>query len=502
MTTETVEKEPVDTTHATSVVSTAPTPGTPQPKPLTEAEIIALAAQALAKSSEKKEAKTIEYLYIFREIKIDGKDHFFHYDFRQEGNILFRWNGQYWKEQSEKQTKDEIAAWLRKHHVSRFTPKTTESIYKMLMITVQEFEPFQANEIIIPTKKHWLKVDDKTGEITAIVPTKDKPIRHQINMVVEKAGPFKLPEKEKPFPPKKDRYFHRFIDSSLGTGTKKMLVQEFCGYTFTNTTRKQKMQFWSGDGANGKSVMLHVLSAAHGAAISVDISDVHRYNNHLVGASLIYATETDKKGFHQEFVKQAVSGDTIELRGIFSKKQNAKLTAKWIMSMNNKPLISDFSQGLFRRIQLIEWNASFTGEAGSGKPVEDLEKIIVANEMDDFIVWCLQGLQRMIKAGWNFTESDEVKAAIENWKTDADKVRMFVKYNNYEYVADQKEHSSKKKVFDFFNQWSEENGFDKMNSTTFWLRMANIFPQLKKDPEKKINGERVAYIKARPQQDD
>lgn len=495
MTTETVEKEPVDTIEQANLVAPKAEPTTPQ-KPLTEAEIIALAAKALAKSSEKKEAKTIEYLYIFREI--GEKGHFFHWDFRQEGNILFKWNGEYWKEQSEKQTKDDIAAWLRTNHVSRYTPKTTESIYKMLMITVKEFEPFQANEIIIPTKKHWLKVDDKTGEITAIVPDKGKPIRHQIDMVVEKAGPFKLPEKEKPVPPKKDRHFHKFIESSLGTGTKKMLVQEFCGYTFTNTTRKQKMQMWIGDGANGKSVMLHILSKAHGAAVSVDISDVHRYNNHLVGASLIYATETDKKGFHQEFVKQAVSGDTIELRGIFSKKQNAQLTAKWIMSMNNKPLISDFSQGLFRRIQLIEWNATFTGEPGSSKPIEDLEKIIVANEMDDFIVWCLQGLQRMIKAGWNFTESDEVKAAIENWKVDADKVRMFVKDNNYEYSTEQKEHSSKKKVFDFFNQWSEENGFEKMNSTTFWLRMANIFPQLKKDPEKKVNGERVAFIKAKP----
>lgn len=465
---------------------------------LTETEIIALAAQALAKHSEKKETKSIEYRYIHREIR---PGHFYHWDFRQEGNILFRWNDEYWKEQSEKKTKEEIELWLKKDHLDRYTAKAVDSIYKMLMITVKEFEPFDGKEIIIPTKKHWLLVNDKTGDITAIIPTKNKPIRHQIDMVVEKAGPFKLPEKEKPFPPKKDRQFHKFIDSSLGTGDKKMQVQEFCGYTFTNTTRKQKMQFWIGDGANGKSVMLHLLGKAHGAAISVDISDVHRYNNHLVGASLIYATETDKKGFHQEFVKQAVSGDTIELRGIFSKKQNAKLTAKWIMSMNNKPLISDFSQGLFRRIQLIEWNAVFNGENGNPKPIEDLEKIIAANEMDDFIIWCLQGLQRMIKANWTFTESDEVKAAIENWKNDADKVRMFVKDNNYEYSTEQTEHTSKKKVFNFFNQWSDENGFENMNSTTFWLRMSNIFPRLKKDPEKKIGGERVVFIKAKPTAD-
>lgn len=463
---------------------------------ITDEQVAKLISQLVNKTENKKETKTIEYRYIHREI---SPGHFYHWDFRQEGGFLFRWNDEYWKVQSEKTTKEEIELWLKTNHLDRYTPKTVESIYKMLMITIKEFEPFNDNEIIIPTKKHWLKVDPKTGDITAIVPTKDKPIRHQINMVVEKAGPFLLPAKEKPFPPKKDRYFHNFIETSLGTGSKKMLVQEYCGYTFTNTTRKQKMQMWIGDGANGKSVMLHILSSAHGAAISVDISDVHRYNNHLVGTSLIYATETDKKGFKQEFVKQAVSGDTIELRGIFSKKQNAKLIAKWIISMNNKPLISDFSQGLFRRIHLIEWNNQFTGENGNAKPIEDLEKLIVANEMDDFIIWCLQGLQRMIKANWTFTESDEVKTAIENWKVDADKVRMFVKDNNYHYSTDKKEYTSKKKIFDFFNQWSEDNGFEQMNSTTFWLRMSNIFPELKKDPEKKINGERVAYVKAKPQ---
>lgn len=470
-------------------------PTVEQTEKLSDDQIATLIANALTKTDKKKETKTLEYRYIHREIT---PGHFYHWDFRQEGNILFRWNGEYWKEQSEKKTKEEIEAWLKKNHLDRYTPKAVESIYKMLIITVKEFEPADDKEIIIPTKKHWLLIDPKTGEITAIVPTKDRPIRHQIDMVVDKVGPFKLPEKEKPFPPKKNAYFHKFIESSLGTGDKKKLVQEFCGYSLTNSMRKQKMQMWIGDGANGKSVMLHLLSSAHGAAVSVDISDVHRYNNHLVGASLIYATETDKKGFHQEFVKQAVSGDTIELRGIFSKKQNAKLSAKWIMSMNNKPLISDFSQGLFRRIQLIEWNAQFTGENGNPQPIDDLEKLIVAHEMDDFIIWCLQGLQRMIKAEWKFTEAAEVKAAIESWKTDADKVRMFVKEYNYEYSKDQTQHTSKKKVFDFFNQWADENGFENMNSTTFWLRMANIFTQLKKDPEKKVNGERVAYIKANP----
>lgn len=486
MTTDTLEKK-VD----------APTTKPEAKKEFTEAELIALAAQALAKHNEKKETQSIEYKYVFQEIE---KGRYLHWDYHKDGQILFKWNGGYWQEQIEENVKEQIAAWLRLNHPVKFNSKNLNSIYTMLVATVKGFDELDTREIIIPTKKHWLVMDETTGELTAIVPDKSKPIRSQIDLVVEKAGPYKLPEKEQPFPPKKDAHFHKFIRSSLGTGAKKSLVQEYAGYTLTNTVKKQVMQMFIGKGANGKSVFIYLLSKAHAKAVSVNISKVHEYNNHLVGSSLIYCTETNKTGFDQEFLKQAVSGDTIELRGIYSKKQNARLTAKWIMLMNGMPHINDFSDGLFRRIQLITWDTQFDGKNGNPEPIADLEKIIAEKEMDDFIVWCLQGLQRLIKNKWKFTVADEVEKALDEWKNSADKVRLFISEQNYQYDQEQKQHTSKKKVFEYFNQWADENNFEQMNSTTFWMRVANIFPQIKKDGEKKVNGERIIYIKAQPQQ--
>lgn len=465
-------------------------------KPISQDEIAALLAKALTKTEDKKESQTIEYKYVFQE---DKPGHYLHWDYRKDGQVLFKWNSQYWQEQTEELVKEQIAAWLRAKHPNKFNSKNLNSIYTMLVATVKQFEVLDTREIIIPTKKHWLVMDETTGELTAVVPDKSKPIRSQIDMIVEKAGPYKLPEKEQPFPPKKDAHFHKFINSSLGSGAKKSVVQEYAGYTLTNTVKKQLMQMWIGKGANGKSVLIYLLSKAHAKAVSVNISKVHEYNNHLIGSSLIYCTETNKGGFDQEFLKQAVSGDTIELRGIYSKKQNAKLNAKWIMLMNGMPHINDFSDGLFRRIQLITWDTQFDGKNGNPEPIPDLEKIIAENEMDDFIVWCLQGLQRLIKNNWKFTVADDVEKALDEWKNSADKVRLFLCEYNYQYDAEQKKHTSKKKIFDFFNQWADENNFEQMNSTTFWMRVANIFPQIKKDGEKKVNGERIVYLKAQPQ---
>ena len=457
---------------------------------LTQAEIIAMATKALEKA-QKKDGKSIEYLYVYRET-----DHtYYHWQFRKQAGILFKWTGEYWCEQPEQDEKDAIATWLRLEHPNRFTKSCVASIYEMLLYSVKSLPQKKLAENIIPTRKHWLVFDEATREFTAIEPDKSKPITYQIDLVVEQAGKFALPtmaELEK-----KSKYFMPFIKSSLENDSKRANVQEYCGYSLTNSVRKQMFHMWVGGGGNGKSVLIKLLKEFHGNPISVNISKVHEYNSNLVGASLIFCTETSKAGFDQEFVKQAVSGDTVEIREIHGRKQNTELAAKWVMIMNNLPRIDDFSDGLFRRAQIISWDKQFL--EGDPKIIEDLEKHIIENEKDIFLFWCLHGLVNLIKSNWKFTKSTEVEKDVNAWKNSADKVRMFVSEFNYKYSDDQKEFTSKKKIFEFFNKWADENNFEQMNSTTFWLRMTNIFPKIKTDPEKKVNADRVVFVKAQPQ---
>lgn len=91
--------------------SIAQAPKNQEQKPeLTEAEMIALAVKALAKNNEKKETQSIEFKYVFQE-KTPGQ--FLHWDYKKDGQVLFKWNKEYWQEQSEELIKEQIAAWLR-----------------------------------------------------------------------------------------------------------------------------------------------------------------------------------------------------------------------------------------------------------------------------------------------------------------------------------------------------------------------------------------------------
>lgn len=455
---------------------------------ITKSELIDLAAKALDEQKKKNE-KSIEYKYIFR---TDGETlHYMH--FRKEGSILYKWNNQYHEEQSEEVVKANIAKWLKGNVPNKFNSKNVNSIYQMLLHTVKPFETTKMTEIIIPTIDHWLLVNDKTGDVTAIKPDRSKPIRHQINYVVSKPGKFEIPKLGK------SKYFDDFINSSMPDVEKRNIIQEFAGYSFCSDVRKQTMLMYVGKGANGKSIFIEVLASVHSKPVSVRIDKVHEYNNNLIDASLIYCTETNKRGFDQEFIKQAVAGDKVEIRGIYSKKQNAYITAKWIMIMNDMPRIDDYSDGMFRRVKIITWDKQFDGKNGNPQPIDNLAQLIINNDTEHFINWCLEGLQRLIRNGWSFTKSNDVEKALFDWKNSMDKVSLFVNEFNYQYSADQKLYTFKNDIFDRFNRWAEENYFEKMNSTTFWNRMKNIFPESKNEGEKKINGKRITYIRQVPQ---
>ncbi|ANJ73076.1 MULTISPECIES: phage/plasmid primase, P4 family [Burkholderiaceae] len=439
----------------------------------------------------KKHPPTIEHIFIKRK-DTDGR--FLINNYRRQGSLLFKWTGEYWRQQEEEDIKGMITSWLDMNYSGQFLARNLNSIYTMFTNSVLKFEKEQIEGIIIPTRHHWLKVDEKTGNIKAIVPDRTQPVKYIIDVIIPAEGNFTIPKKKAVFPPKSK--FQKFLKTSLVDEAVRQVVQEYCGYTLTNTTRKQKMQWWVGKGANGKSVLIEILSSLHGNPVSVKINEVGQYNAHLVGASLVFATETDKKGFDQEFVKQAVSGDKVEVRAIYGKKQNAQLTAKWIMLMNDIPHITDFTDAIFRRVQLVNWTQQFTEATAD----ENLAHDIIRDEKEEVLFWCLEGLQRMIKADWKFTKAQSIDNSVAEWRNAADKVRLFFVERNYHYDDDKKKKNDKQTIFEAFNKWADQNKFEQMSSTSFWLRANNIFPRLKEDQDMKDKntGRRAVhlYIKA------
>lgn len=443
-------------------------------------------AEPAEKSPPRPKPDTVDYKYVTR-TKVDGTTKIID-DYRYDNGIIYKWNDEYWEEQVEKHLKEEISEWILENHPKEFYARTLNSVYTMFTSSVKEFKKKKTTEIIIPTKMHWLIVNEKDGTIEAVMPRKHEPIKYQVDVLVPALGPYVIPEN-----PIKGTKFEGFLDSSLPDKDTQELLANYSGYSLTSSTKKQKFMMMTGNGANGKGVIIEILTHLHGNPVSITLKEVDKYNDNLPGASLIFATECDKGKFPEAFLKAAVSGDQMEVRGIYGKKQTVRITAKWFLIANEIPHISDFSDAIFRRTMIIEWNKQFLG--GSAK--EDLAKDIINSEMKNVLHWCLEGLQKMIVDEWKFKEVEACKISLNNWKNNADKLRMFI--SEYDYIFDDEEATRKEfikeNLFEQFNKWAEKNNFETLNTTAFWMRMSNIFPGLKNYPNLRPNGKRAVYIR-------
>lgn len=439
------------------------------------------------KANKSVDKPTVESVYLKR-LNSDGT--LYINDYRRDTNHIYKWNGGHWEVQNPDNIKSDITNWLETNNDESLTSKHIMSIYNVFYYSLKLLGKFdELKEIYIPTKTHWLVMDKTNPEagFVAITPDRDIPITYQINVFVNDAGPYIT----KKFDDK--TMLHYFLNSSLPGIDKQSLVQEYLGYTLTTDTKAHKFQYWLGDGGNGKGVMVAVLSAINNNRVATRMEEIGLYNDNFIGKSLIFASETSKTGFDTEFLKAAVSGDEVSIRGIRKEKQSVKLIAKWIMLGNNEFRVDDFSNGLFRRMIIVKWNNTFDKATTQ---IKDLAEQIIDNELDLFLDWCIDGLQRLLINKYVFTTCEESEKALFNFKHNADKIRMFTNDCPYEYVEDKSKYTTKEDIYNRFILYAANNGYEKMNTTNFWLRMKNIYPQIDKEINDDVRkgGKRIVYL--------
>ena len=173
------------------------------------------------------------------------------------------------------------------------------------------------------------------------------------------------------------------------------LLQEMAGYVLFNDCKLQKAFFLCGNGANGKSVFLNVLSAVFSEAnvSNVEMSSlIEPFQRISLMNSLVnISTETNSnvKGAESMF-KQIVVGD--EISGCYKNKDFVKFKPRCVMiSACNEYIQShDTTNGFLRRIQFIDFPRKFEGENAD----RDLESKL-KTELSGIFNWCYEGYKRL-----------------------------------------------------------------------------------------------------------
>ena len=244
-------------------------------------------------------------------------------------------------------------------------------------------------------------------------------------------------------------------------------LQEFIGYCLIPSNAGQKMMVIKGNGGEGKSQIGNVLFCLFGNSAK-DGSVGKISENPFARADLEHVHLMIDDDMRLEALKQTnYVKSLVTVRGKMDLERKGKQSYQGFMyarllAFSNGDLVSlyDRSDGFFRR-QLI-----LTTKAKSADRVDDpdlSEKL--CRESEGIFRWAFEGLQRLVKNNFQFTESARARLNREMVKRDANNIVLFIESEGYIKRGDKLSISSKDLGM-VYRTWCDENAYPPMKNKT------------------------------------
>ena len=210
------------------------------------------------------------------------------------------------------------------------------------------------------------------------------------------------------------------------------LIWEMLGYCLATHTRYERCFILCGPGANGKSVLGAIAKAMVGRTNTASVQPAQMgsvfQRSNLEGKLLNLVTELNQKEELQDgLLKAIVSGEMMSVERKFDDVREIEPFAKHIILTNHLPRISDYSDGLFRRVSIIPLQRQFLGASADPLLVNKL-----TGELDAITSRALDALGRLIDRNGNFTEPPICTAAKDTWRSDNNHIMQYLAERVYE----------------------------------------------------------------------
>jgi putative DNA primase/helicase len=270
----------------------------------------------------------------------------------------------------------------------------------------------------------------------------------------------------------------QFLDDVMeGDAERIQLVQEFFGYLLTPDCSQHKFILAEGEGANGKSVFLDVLTALLGpenvSHVPLEMFGGRFQLTATVGKLANICAEIGEIDRVAEgFLKQFTAGD----RMYFDRKNlpaiNAYPTARLVLSTNNRPRFRDRSAGLWRRMIVLPFNVTI--------PVERQDPLLrerLKGELPGILRWALEGRRRFLSRG-RFEIPGTCAALLSDYKRDSNPASAFLE-DTCEPKGDGTVLCGV--LYQAYSAWCRTNGHtDVLDAKQFGKEVKKAFPTLER----------------------
>lgn len=272
-----------------------------------------------------------------------------------------------------------------------------------------------------------------------------------------------------------------FLDQ-IFDGNKELIdyMQKAVGYSLSGSTQEQMMFILYGNGRNGKSVFLDIVTEMFGSyATNIQPqtimvkqqsgganSDIAR----LAGARLVTTTEPNEGvRLDEGLVKQLTGGDKVTARFLYENEFDFIPQFKLWMATNHKPIIRGTDDGIWRRLAIIP----FTVQIPENKIDYNLTNKL-KGELTAILNWAVEGYAKWKVEG--LKEPEIIKAQRQEYRVEMDSIECFLEDCC---VRGSSARVPAKQFYSEYKSWASENGQYMMSSTKFGREMGKKFNKLK-----------------------
>ena len=249
------------------------------------------------------------------------------------------------------------------------------------------------------------------------------------------------------------------------------ILQEFFGLCLTKETKYEKALFMIGEGANGKSTVMHILQKILGkknySAIPLELFNNPHYTAHFYNKLANISIETNaRSSVYDSLMKAVVSGDTITADGKYQPLIQFNPFCKLIFALNNMPRVDDKTDAFYRRMIILRFNRQFKEEEQNKNLRHELEA-----ELDGIFAWMVGGLKRLRQRGY-FELSAGIEQEVEEYRKENNNVMTFVEEEcNLEPNAI----TSKQEFYNSYSEWCKKNGYKGLAKKKFGKELTKHF---------------------------
>ncbi len=206
-------------------------------------------------------------------------------------------------------------------------------------------------------------------------------------------------------------------------------LQKVIGLSLTGDVTEDVFFFLHGSGENGKSTFLNIIHSLLGdyacrSQIETFLTSYHDNIPNdiaaLCGARFVSAVEARKgRRFDEGKIKHFTGGDPIQARFMRAEYFEFMPQFKLWIAANSKPIISDTTRAMWRRVRLIPFNIQIPEEEQDKNLEEKLKE-----ELPGILLWALEGCLAWQREGLGYPEA--VKEATKEYEEEMDILSDFI----------------------------------------------------------------------------